>query len=115
VPDLRGRVPVGVDPNDSQLNTLGKQDGEKAHKLTVNEMPNHDHGLYGNSVLWGQSSQNVQFVVGGSYVQATVTGTSGNGVGTNQHRWNKTSDQGGGAAHNNMQPYILLNYIIRSL
>ena len=115
VPDLRGRVPVGVDPNDSQLNTLGKQGGEKTHTLTVDEMPNHDHGLTGYSVLWGQSSQNVQFVVGSSYVQATASGTSGNSVGTNQNSLNKTRTTGGGAAHNNMQPYILLNYIIRSL
>ncbi len=115
VPDLRGRVPVGIDPNDSQLNTLGKKDGEKTHTLSVGEMPNHDHDLAGYSVLWGQSSQNVQFIVDSSYVQAISSGTVGNGVGANQSSWNKTGTTGGGEAHNNMQPYMTVNFVIKAV
>lgn len=38
-----GRVPVGVDTTDSDFNSVEKTGGEKKHKLTIAEMPEHDH------------------------------------------------------------------------
>lgn len=43
LPDLRGRVPLGVDA--SGRYTLGQTGGEAAHALTAQEMPAHTHGL----------------------------------------------------------------------
>lgn len=36
---LGGRVPVGIDSNDADFNTIGKQIGEKSHTLTSSEVP----------------------------------------------------------------------------
>lgn len=36
---LGGRVPVGIDSNDSDFNTIGNQIGEKEHTLTSSEVP----------------------------------------------------------------------------
>lgn len=36
---LGGRVPVGIDNNDADFNTIGKQIGEKTHALTPSEAP----------------------------------------------------------------------------
>lgn len=38
-----GRVPVGVDINDSDFNVVEKIGGEKKHTMTIAEMPSHSH------------------------------------------------------------------------
>ena len=43
IPDLRGRVPVGVNSSDTELSAIGTKGGEKTHTLTIDEMPSHDH------------------------------------------------------------------------
>lgn len=40
-----GRVPVGIDIDDSDFNAIEKIGGEKSHTLTADEMPPHKHGL----------------------------------------------------------------------
>ena len=84
-----GRVPVGVDPNDTDFETAEQTGGEKAHTLTVNEMPNHYHEVRGN--LRQEGNSGVQFR------------ELGNESSTNAGR---TEDAGGDEAHNNLQPYI---------
>lgn len=43
VTDLRGRTVVGLDPNDVDLNTLGKKVGGTNLTLTADQMPKHRH------------------------------------------------------------------------
>lgn len=93
VPNLKGRVPVGRDTGQTEFDTLGETGGAKAHTLTVAEMPTHSHGL-----------TQVYTTAGGVGV-AGVTYTSTSDV---------TGPAGGGGAHNNLQPYLVLNYIIKS-
>jgi len=38
-----GRVPVGVNTNDTDFNTVEKEAGAKTHTLTVAQMPTHTH------------------------------------------------------------------------
>lgn len=98
IPDIQGKVPVGIDFNDTAFDTLGETGGEKTHTLTVNEMPAHNHSI--NYVY--------PFTAGGlgTYLPATnqssPTGTSGGDI----------KNMGGSQAHNNLQPYIVMNYII---
>ena len=104
LPDYRDRVPVGLDSNDSDFDTLGKTGGEKTHKLTINEMPAHDHNVMKNTndnlVLMAQAQNKF--------------GDAGTGTGFGWY-WNKgVPKQGGGQAHNNLQPYIVTNYIIKA-
>jgi microcystin-dependent protein len=101
LPDLRGRVPIHV----GQGFTLGERGGEQAHTLTTAEMTQHQHlmqasGTDGDSILPPNDvlaqAANV-YAAPGSLV-ALVAGTSGN--------------VGGSQAHNNMQPYLTLNWCI---
>lgn len=98
LPDLRSRVGVGFNSNDTDFNTLGKTLGEKTHTLKVNEIPRHQHGLLGNP---NEGNTNgVSFlanIVGNpSFIVNGATGISG-------------EDQ----PHNNIQPSIVLNKIIK--
>lgn len=92
LPDRRTRVPVGKDSSDSDFDTLGKTGGEKAHSLKEEEIPGtfwHSGELEGDAI-------NTFFNVGNTY-----------GIRTNPY--NPTGD-----AHNNLQPYIVTNFIVKA-
>ncbi len=94
VPDLRGRVPVGK--NAGTFSTLGATGGEETHQLTATEMPSHSHNIRLNT--------------------GTGSGTAPAQHGSNGSTLNFSSDSvGSDGAHNNLQPYQVLNYIIRYL
>lgn len=82
------RVLVGIEPSDSDFDTVGGIGGAKTHTLTESEMPSHNHGI------------NLTANVLGSGVQAIEDGPL---AGTAY-----TSNTGGGGAHNNLQPYIVV-------
>lgn len=113
VPNLTGRVPVGLDSSQDEFNQLGEIGGAKTHTLTTSEMPSHNHGDYGHS-----HSQNVTANSGGPAVRRDYQsdGSSWNywqGANT-ETAYANISYTGGGAAHNNLQPYTVLNYIIKT-
>ena len=72
--------------------TAGSTGGEAAHTLTVNEMPNHNHA----------SGHGFHNVASGSNVETL----SNYYIDGDDYSVNKTSYIGGGAAHNNMPPYL---------
>ena len=89
IPNMKGRVPVGIGA--SGVATLGGIGGEQTHTNTIAEMPAHTH-------TWRSTYD----PGGGSY-------PVGNGVG---NLIQSTGSAGSDAAHNNMQPYLGVNYII---
>lgn len=101
LPNLQGRVPVGFDGAQTEFDTLGETGGAKTHTLTIDQIPSHNHPpLSPGTSFWGQES-------GSSF------GASDQSAGTNQNLAT-TGNTGGGQAHNNLQPYITLNYIIKT-
>lgn len=99
LPNIKGKVPVGLDSNDTDFDTLGETGGEKTHTLTVDEIPNHNHtvGLVGRGSTTA-SGLNWQYGnTYGTYSGSEIAGRTG-----------------GGQAHNIMQPYIVQNYIIKA-
>lgn len=74
---------------------IGITGGEKTHTLTVNEMPVHKHGNYVAHEPSGDVTLTAARMMYRNY-----------GVKTNWEGWIHTEETGGGAAHNNMPPYI---------
>ena len=75
--------------------TATKTGGETEHTLTVNEMPSHTHYVYGSG--WDSRFDGL----GGSVMESCEP-----------NRPAQTSSAGGGQAHNNMPPYLVV-YIWR--
>ncbi len=84
-----GKVAVGIDSGDTDFDTAEETGGAKTHTLTTSEIPAHTH-----TVTSGNSS-NAQ----GS-VPFESASTADNSYSTNS--------TGGGGAHNNLQPYIVV-------
>lgn len=112
VPDFRGRVPVGFDSTQTEFNARGNTGGEKTHVLTTAEMPSHthtqaahSHNLGGNGALTDGSTGTLYSVQNGTFygfrAQQPPAATATN------------NNTGGGGAHNNLQPYLTIKYIIK--
>ncbi|WP_417805288.1 phage tail protein [Thalassospira lucentensis] len=96
LPDLRGRAPIGAGHGDGLTDrVLAVSDGSETHQLTVDEMPNHTHD---SAYPEGQKI----FQVGNNR-----TGQ------INSAEYRATESTGGDQPHNNMQPYLVVNYIIK--
>lgn len=126
VPDLRGRVAMGldnmggtsadvvtVDPAD----TLGDTGGEEEHQLTEGEMPSHDHTGTAQSAgthVHGSSLVNdLQESTGTVDALGKSTGSSGQAAGAHTHTLS-INDRGDDRAHNNLQPFMSLNWVIKT-
>lgn len=102
LPDFRGRTPVGVNDGTGSVSktfSLTSSGGEITHTLTINEMPSHSHGISANAHISSQAH---------SSGEARWPWTDWQEA--NRATWNA----GGGQAHNNMQPYLVVNYIIKA-
>ena len=109
---INGRVIVGSGKS-SELTErkLGETGGEESHRLTIEEMPIHNHSI--NDPGHSHKSQYMGRPEGpdhgwwgknGGYA-GWDTSKSATGI--------TLGDSGGGGAHNNMQPYIALLYCVK--
>jgi microcystin-dependent protein len=109
-PDLRGRLPIG-DQQGTNLTTrtIGQFVGTETVTLTEAQLPPHSHPMMVSNTVASQSSANSNLIgaglhylgvdkISGLTAQAMNAGTIG--------------QFGGNVAHNNMMPYIVLNFII---
>jgi microcystin-dependent protein len=131
LPDCRGRVLIGRDdmggPAAKRITTaasgidgtlLGAAGGAESVKLTVAQMPSHNHGgttgaagAHSHTFMrprgdenWENGNRNAWW--GSSNVTETTSAAP--------NHTHSISAEGGGQAHTNVQPSIILNYIIRT-
>jgi microcystin-dependent protein len=104
LPNLRGCVPIhrgaGFD--------IGQKGGQTAHTVTISEMPQHFHFAMGST---GAPASN-QPSPGGA-----LLGTSGNNIYAEpasflSARPEQISNYGNSQPHNNMMPYLVLNFCV---
>lgn len=119
LPDMKGRVAVGKS-TDTEFDTLGETGGAKTHTLTSAESgsPAHKHGAGSLSAPIYTDGSNV--TIPNIYTPKTASYTTaanqtGNGLNTNcMGETANSSAVNASSAHNNLQPYITLNYIIKT-
>ena len=109
--DLRGRMPLGWNPDDTDFSELLKNDGEKEHQLKVIELPAHRHNTISNA--HGNGSQR-------NYANGLYTAMVNQDNGKDDYMLSGTSvepniapssEAGGDQPHNNMPPYRIIKFI----
>jgi microcystin-dependent protein len=105
LPNLQGRVPIYVGNGHSQ----GNQGGEQNHTLTISELPTHVHAGQATTatattnapdttVLLAQSAASSLYAAADANLQPLAPNALGNA--------------GGSQPHQNMQPFLVLNFCI---
>ena len=133
VPDMRGRSPVGagigagggatgtgLPAGGSALTSRarGAWYGEESHVSTINETPSHNHGgaTGGQSANHSHTANDLAHALGGNVVPGEMGGyyAAGNTGGASNDHTHAIASQGGGLAHNNVQPSMTVNFIIKA-
>lgn len=109
LPDLRGRTPIHVGSSNGVNHQLGEKGGEETHTVSANEMPAHTHTAQAsnsdadtpipeNNLLGNVPSQAYRAPADLAPMRSdTITNV------------------GGSQAHENMQPYLAVNFCIALL
>lgn len=104
LPDLRERFIVGYNVSSSEqtYRSVGNSGGEKRHKLTVSEMPKHDH------------QENVHKEANGDWKSGGKNSSPNSTTHHNQYEKKfLTEKTGGDQPHENRPPFYVMVYIIR--
>ena len=101
LPDLRGRAPMHVGAH-----VLGEKAGRESHSLVASEMPLHTHAVNAANAdaTTGNPANNVPAKATSPMYRAptALTGLHPQSV----------SNVGGGQPHENMQPFLVLSFVI---
>jgi microcystin-dependent protein len=148
VPNLKGRMPVGLDAGITEFNTRGNSGGATTVTITVAQMPSHAHTvpahnhdqsphnhdqnahdhttnsvttpitaahIHDNADYFAAAVNGGAVSAGGntSIFSATATNIANTAVNTEKAAFD-TTNTGSGNAVDNMSPYLVLNYIIKT-
>jgi microcystin-dependent protein len=107
LPNLQGNVPIHM----SSGHILGERGGEENHTLIISELPTHVHTPSGYDAAANNTSPaNNSWAQGVETNQPTPNAYS-SAVNTTMNP-SALTNTGGSQAHNNMQPYLTLNFCI---
>lgn len=101
LPNLQGRMPVHV----GNGIVLGERGGETAHTLNISELPSHAHTPVANSAAATVGTPNANLWAAqnaAAYASSANNAMSPSTIGPT----------GGNQPHENMSPYLVLNFVI---
>lgn len=110
LPDLRSRIPVHMGTGASGTTyVIGEMGGVETVTLTTSQYPSHTHPAQANSKALGSvNSPNNNILSTGQNIYRNQTPSVNMADGM-------LSNDGGSQPHNNLQPYLALNWIISLL
>lgn len=117
-----GRVLVGMNAADADFDTLEQTGGSKTHTLTVAEMPSHTHTqdphthvqnahthvITSQTATTGSATSYEHGALDTSSADTEATEVTGATTATNQNATAVNQAAGGGGAHNNLPPYMVV-------
>lgn len=110
IPNLKGKVPVGIDAADSTFSDHNKTGGAKTVTLSVNNLPPHNHLFGADDQI--QSAGSYTKISGFSYdAISSLSGGGGNYL--TKGLYEGSTSRSGNTAHENMPPYVTVNYMIK--
>ena len=101
LPNLQGRMPIHM----GNGFTLGERGGETAHTLNISEMPTHNHPVIASSNAGSTQDPSSAFwakTASAAYSASPTAALAPQTIG----------NVGGSQPHENMSPYLVLNFII---
>jgi len=101
LPNLKGRVPLHVGGGYVQ----GQSGGQESHTLNISEMPAHTHVPVAVSTAPDQGNP-----AGGTW--AAIAGAYSNAAPDTTMAAANVSPDGGSQPHQNLSPYLVLNFCI---
>lgn len=107
LPDLRSRIPVGQGSGPGLAQSfLGQASGSEQVTLTANQMPQHTHSAQGSSAaaMSANPEQGVWAARAGTPYSAAAPSAALNAT--------AVSVNGGGEPHDNVPPFLAVNFII---
>ncbi len=115
LPDFRGRAPISV----SSGNSMGQMGGTETVTLTVSQIPAHSHPMQVVNVpgttnvpspgVMPAKAADIEFPGGTKQVMTYAKDNAGGEIQANPQSVNP---QGFSQPHDNMKPYVCINYII---
>lgn len=110
VPDLRGRIPVGQGTGSGlSARAMAATGGEETHVITSAESAVHTHTDTGHVHSEGNAVPTAITIGPGAPAPAALPSVGFTGSGNAS-----LTNSGSGGAHNNMQPFQVLRYIINA-
>jgi microcystin-dependent protein len=101
LPNMAGRVAVGQGSGSGLTpRSMGATGGSETHSLTTEEMPSHSHDV-SNTVQKSGANTPDGLDNGGNEIDTVTTVTTA------------SASVGDSEPHNNVQPFVVLNYIIK--
>ncbi len=111
LPDLRGRAPMHVGSSDGAFHTEGQKSGEETHTLSGAEMPQHDHILHATNATANNPDPTGRFPAQVAGTLDFIYSSAGDNLNVTLNSAS-VANVGGGQAHNNMMPYLAINFCI---
>ena len=108
LPDLRGRVPLhqGTDKGGNSY-TLGQSGGVESVTISTQQLPGHKHAFVASQAIGGQANASGNVVPQSSSIDWYIQDTPSVNMAANA-----IGPQGGSQPHENLQPYLGINFII---
>lgn len=115
LPDLRGRAPIAAGQGPGLTNqTLGQMSGAAAVTLTTAQIPQHTHTLTAGTVSPQNPAQQTATPGPTAFLGLAGPNFTYSDAATPAQAFHPSAlgTVGGGQAHENMQPYLVINFII---